>query len=951
MAAGGETPQVGTAMQRWERELEEKNRPLSDEELDAMFPQEGYMILEPPGGYVPIRTPARKAASIDSFIGGSEGEDPSYEMPDAVSQDSIPMLAVAGDNLPDLKPDDVQYFGKLLDGQDDSALSTEELKERRILRLLLKIKNGTPPQRKVALRQITDHARDFGADALFKCILPMFTSETLEDQERHLLVKVIDRILYKLDELVRPHVHNILVVVEPMLIDEDYYARIEGREVVSNLAKAAGLAVMITHMRPDIDHRDEYVRNATARAFAVVASAVGIQPFLPFLKAVCQSKKSWQGRHTGIKIVQQIAILVGCSVLPHLNELVKIIADGINDENSKVRTITALSLAALAESAYPYGIESFDPVLMPLRSAIRRHRGKTLAAFLKAIGFIIPLMDAEFGSYYTKEIRQVLIREFATSDEEMKKIVLKVVKQVIGTDGVSVELVREEFLDPYFAHFWNRRMSGDRRNARQLIETTVALAEKVGGGEIVARIANDLKDENDLFRRMTSDTIRKIVESLGAADIIERTQDIVMDGFIFAFQEQTGEGSDAASGSAGSRGNAILNAFGVFVNAIGIRVKAYVPQISMNIKIRLKNRSPKVRQYAADLITKIATTLMEAEEEQVLLHMGLVLYENLGEEYPDVLGSILGALKAVLHVVGMARMTPPIKDLLPALTPILRNRHEKVQENCIDLVGRIADRGAEFVPRAEWIRICFLLLELLKAHKKAIRRASVNTFGYIAKAIGPHDVIATLLNNLKVQERQNRVCTTVAIAIVSETCGPFAVLPALMNEYRVPDLNVQHGVLKSMSFMFEYIGDMGTDYLYAVAPLLVDALMERDAVHRQIACNVVKHITLGAYGHGKEDVLIHLLNSVWPGILELSPHVINACRDAIEAIGLSVGPHVILAYLLQGLFHPAKKVRDAYWHVYNSLYIRAQEALVPFHPRLEDDIENSYLRTELEWCL
>ena len=33
------------------------------------------------------------------------------------------------------------------------------------------------------------------------------------------------------------------------------------------------------------------------------------------------------------------------------------------------------------------------------------------------------------------------------------------------------------------------------------------------------------------------------------------------------------------------------------------------------------------------------------------------------------------------------------QDLLPRLTPILKNRHEKVQENCIDLVGRIADRG------------------------------------------------------------------------------------------------------------------------------------------------------------------------------------------------------------------------------------------------------------------
>ena len=89
------------------------------------------------------------------------------------------------------------------------------------------------------------------------------------------------------------------MVIEPLLIDEDYYARVEGREIISNLAKAAGLATMISTMRPDIDNMDEYVRNTTARAFAVVASALGIPSLLPFLKAVCHSKKSWQARHTG----------------------------------------------------------------------------------------------------------------------------------------------------------------------------------------------------------------------------------------------------------------------------------------------------------------------------------------------------------------------------------------------------------------------------------------------------------------------------------------------------------------------------------------------------------------------------------------------------------------------------------------------------------------------------
>lgn len=101
---------------------------------------------------------------------------------------------------------------------------------------------------------------------------------------------------------------------------------------------------------------------------------------------------------------------------------------GLVDEQQKVRTITALASAALAEAATPYGIESFDSVLKPLWKGIRTHRGKGLAAFLKAIGYLIPLMDAEYANYYTREVMLILIREFQSPDEEMKKIVLKVRK-------------------------------------------------------------------------------------------------------------------------------------------------------------------------------------------------------------------------------------------------------------------------------------------------------------------------------------------------------------------------------------------------------------------------------------------------------------------------------------------------------------------------------------------
>ncbi|GAA5880064.1 hypothetical protein JCM1840_007144 [Sporobolomyces johnsonii] len=913
--------------------MDKRVRWLTDEELDQMLPKEGYEIVEPPAGYAPIRTPSRKlqetpmAANGGGFMMQEEGGISAAAL--GISQELPTDIEGVGD-LQFFKQEDAQYFAKILSNEDESALSVEELKERKIMRLLLKIKNGTPPMRKTALRQITDKAREFGAGPLFDKILPLLMERTLEDQERHLLVKVIDRVLYKLDDLVRPYVHKILVVIEPLLIDEDYYARVEGREIISNLSKAAGLAHMISTMRPDIDHADEYVRNTTARAFSVVASALGIPSLLPFLKAVCRSKKSWQARHTGIKIIQQIAIMMGCAVLPHLKNLVDAVAHGLEDEQQKVRTMTALCIAALAEAAAPYGIESFDSVLKPLWTGIRKHRGKGLAAFLKAIGFIIPLMDPEYANYYTREVMVILIREFQSPDEEMKKIVLKVVKQCAATDGVQPQYVRDEILPEFFKNFLVRRMALDRRNYRQVVETTVELANKAGVSEIVGRIVNDLKDESEPYRKMCMEIITKVIANLGAADIDERLEVQLIDGIIYAFQEQTVED------------NVMLEGFGTVVTALGIRVKPYLTQIVSTILWRLNNKSAKVRQQAADLTAKLALVIKQCEEDTLLSKLGVVLFEQLGEEYPDTLGSIISAIAAIANVVGMTQMSPPVKDLLPRMTPILRNRHEKVQEASINLIGRIADRGAEFVSAREWMRICFELLDLLKAHKKAIRRAAVNSFGYIAKAIGPQDVLSVLLTNLKVQDRQSRVCSTVAIAIVAETCGPFTCIPAVLNEYRTPELNVRNGCLKAMSFLFEYIGEMGKDYIHSVVTCLEDALTDRDQVHRQTAASIVKHLALGTAGLGTEDANLHLMNLIWPNIFETSPHVINSVLDAIEAMRVALGPGVVLSHVLQGLFHPARKVREVYWQVYNSLYMGAQDALVAYYPSLELSDERNY---------
>jgi len=93
---------------KWDREVEARNRPFHDEELDALMPTEGYRILEPPAGYTE-RTPSRKALGTPTPYGTPGG----YLMPEENRGQHFD-VAPEIEGLPDLKPEDHMFFGKLM---------------------------------------------------------------------------------------------------------------------------------------------------------------------------------------------------------------------------------------------------------------------------------------------------------------------------------------------------------------------------------------------------------------------------------------------------------------------------------------------------------------------------------------------------------------------------------------------------------------------------------------------------------------------------------------------------------------------------------------------------------------------------------------------------------------------------------------------------------------------
>ncbi|OHS94394.1 U2 snRNP component prp10 [Tritrichomonas foetus] len=876
---------------------------LTDEYLNSILPSKGFKIVPPPPNYTPIKREIR--------VKPQEDENP-----------GLPRVP--------------KEFAKLYtDLRPDEELTKEENLERWLMKLLMQIKDGMPHQRKMAMRHLISHANDFGAELIFSKLLPLLAAISSNEQERHSLVKVVDRLMYRLSTSMSPYVPQLLAFVGKMLIENDPIARAEAREIVSNLSKISGLPTILQALRSGLDSESKETRTVTAQTLATAAYTLGIPSIFPFLRAAVRAKK-WQIKHTGIRIIDNIAFLSGNGILPFLNDMVTIVSSVFGDVNTSVNTCAIKCITTMAEQVAPYGGTAFEPVIPTIWDGINTQGTHNLC--LKAVGALLLTMEQPVAAKNFKELIHVINREFSSQSVEAKLTGLVVFERALQKEAVDVKQI-EELGRTFLSNFWNLRTVLETKIQRHLISITLEIAKRWSIKYIVEYLFKDFKQQPSNFRKLVIEVFLKLIEECGTEPLTDRMVFQINDDLIFAFEDVKDDQRTE---------RLFIKCLTAFVKSLGKRVEPMLNHVSSQILDKLNVPNHHARKLSNELLVIYAEPFSYCQLKHVLLHFYGVIQEFLGEEYPDVLAAVLDATNAIVSVLDVSELKPPPDDVVAKLVPIMKNRHDKVSYSCVTLIKNLSLKTPGIVNKKEWMRICFELLELLKADKKKVRNAAIETFSYIAKSIGPFDVLLALLNNLQVQERQIRLCTTAAIAVLAENCGPYNILPALMNEYRTPDTNVQNGTLKGLQFLFQTIGPECADYCYAVTPLLTHALIERDPVHRQIACLAVRNFTLGCFAAGKQDAIIHLLNFLLPNIFESTLHFIDAVIDAIESMRLTLGPGIIHQYVINGLFHPARKVRSQFWRVYNNLIIYSGDALVPYYPLLQNTPNNSYHRDEFD---
>lgn len=95
----------------------------------------------------------------------------------------------------------------------------------------------------------------------------------------------------------------------------------------------------------------------------------------------------------------------------------------------------------------------------------------------------------------------------------------------------------------------------------------------------------------------------------------------------------------------------MLDGFGTVVNALGNHVKLYLTQIVSTSG--WTTRVPKSVNEQLILLC-LAVVVKQSDEGQLLSKLGLVLFEQPGEEYPDMLVSSIAVEGAIANMVGIA---------------------------------------------------------------------------------------------------------------------------------------------------------------------------------------------------------------------------------------------------------------------------------------------------------
>jgi len=322
--------------------------------------------------------------------------------------------------------------------------------------------------------------------------------------------------------------------------------------------------------------------------------------------------------------------------------------------------------------------------------------------------------------------------------------------------------------------------------------------------------------------------------------------------------------------------------------------------------------------------------------------------------------SLLGDVGAALQAIGVQALSTLGRELALAVlsacelaTGTLRFLLRAAQT---DHSGDLRDEA-----RVQCMKLVPVASDLFSAPTRAIKIAASDLFTACASLLldeGDHleddkdrslaasrDLLWQVMDGTHTAVRQARISASLSCAAIAGVAGLPFVIPWFLTEYVTSQsVSAQYIVLKGLAFSLSRCRITPDNFdgfarvMDVVVALLSDAAEARERIFRQLAAELSMSMVSGVPRSfistvGSEEkllntgqfrtiqantleILTHCVNVIFPNVLDTTDS--NFRTSIFEAVSCLLGAMggYGIRYLWAGMYHPAKRVRDAYAHLY-----------------------------------
>lgn len=767
----------------------------------------------------------------------------------------------------DLSRVDMRDLPEIQDGEKDFFMPifhSRNETEAAIYKGLLLVKNGD--------RRMSRHGRSMltrgGADVnvVLEKVILMAMSLELSVEEKTKTIEMIKMLVGDANAEKIVYVREILIVLSSYAY---VYSLRRSALGALSVVYRNGLDFVVSRIRGDFSSREPYMRDVVGKIVGTLVGYFGMRRMGEVLKSLGTSGRD-ETRKTFIRSVVWICSLGGGALAADIKPVLDVLCGMITDRNRFIRVDTANAVSSVFGLIRPLRYPGTDEVFLLLRKEVSKSRSIEFHAFLRTMSHL------------------------CQGNKEFCRITFDVLRGSEGR-GVAEAKVFERICDHidagesqnYFGSILDALFLDTSKERDGVIEgVCVKMARYREMSKMILRHYN-----NPLRTSLVSRVFSRVPE----LDLDEEDVEIYYNGIREAL------GHDDTT----------VQHLDLLVNKRFCEPR-YISGIVEDSMKFIKSPDQSVRIKGFRIISKVAGVA----GMKTLGYYGNILFENINDEDQVVLGFVLEAMYSVYN----SYRFKPAFELIPSILPILRSRDAKVVEGGILLLHTVCvnslDECERIGPR-EWIRISYELVDSLTSWNRKTRRRAIESLGLISRMVGPQEVLNILIDNLESPDKHQRLGASLGIAVVGEYNELFSILPTLLSDYSVPNVLVQQGILRAMGHIFQRTSPVSSEYIYSVLPVVEDAMMDEDPGYRNLGLVLVKHMVLGyRVPRVDQELVVHLLNLVWPNILDFTPTIRHSFDECVESFATVLSSQMLYKYVLRGLFHPARAVRERYNDVF-----------------------------------